>query len=101
MRSRWIPLHDSSGFPTGVGSGVLCNIRYPVNTYCGGATQEQSQKFLAIWAEFNDDTGVFCVDAANFNRILPLNNATGNWSTQDLQCIEDSSQESPESNRDN
>ena len=40
-------------------------------------------------------TAVFCIDATNFNCILPLNNATGNWSTQDLQGIEDS-WESPE-----
>ena len=90
MRSRWIPLHDSSGFPTGVGHGVLCNIRYPVNTYCGGATLQQGQKLLAIWTEFNDDIGVFCVEAANFNCIFPLNNAPGNWSTRELEDMEHS-----------
>ena len=96
MRSRWIPLYDDSGFPTGVGHGVLCNIRYPVNTYCGGATLQQGQKLLAIWVEFNDNIGVFCVEAANFNQIPPLNNAPGNWSTRELMLeTEDSC--SPES----
>ena len=84
MRSRWIPLHDSSGFPTGIGNGVLSNIRYPVHTFCGGATLQQGKKLLAIWTQFNDDVGVFCVDAANFNHIHVLNNAPGNWSTQHL-----------------
>ena len=99
MRSHWIPLYDSSGFPTGVGHGVLCNVRYPVNTYCGGATLQQGQKLLAIWNEFHDDYGVFCVDAANFNHIRPLNNAPGNWSIQELGPEEDSDDESIESDR--
>lgn len=89
MRSRWIPLYDSSGFPTGVGHGVLCNIRYPIHTYCGGATLQQGQKLLAIWTQFNDDIGIFCIDAVAFNRIHTLNNAPGNWSTQDLDSSND------------
>ena len=84
MSSRWIPLYDSSGFPTGVGHGVLCNVRYPVNTNCGGATQEQGQKLLAIWAEFHD-TGVFCIDAANLIEYLPPDN----WSIRLLDVMED------------
>jgi hypothetical protein len=85
MRSHWIPMHDSSGFPTGVGHGILSNIRYPTNTYYGGATPQQGQQLLAIWSQFHDDYGVFCIVAANFNSIPPLNNAPANWSTQNLQ----------------
>jgi hypothetical protein len=75
MQSHWIPMHDSSGFHKGVGHGVLSNIRYPTNTYCGGATPQQGQQLLAIWNQFHDNYGVFCIAAANFNSIPPLNNA--------------------------
>ena len=54
LESYWIPVFDSSGFPTGVGHGVLCNIPYPIHTYYGGATLEQGQHLLAIWNAFND-----------------------------------------------
>ena len=101
MQSHWIPMHDSSGFPTGVGHGVLCNIRYPTHTYCGGATPQQGQQLLAIWNQFHDDYGVFCIAAANFNSISPLNNAPGNWSTRDFESsmandISSSDSEDPE-----
>lgn len=92
MQSHWIPMHDSSGFPTGVGHGVLCNIiryiRYSTHTYCGGATPQQGEQSLAIWSQFHDDYGVFCIAAANFNSITPLNNAPANWFTRDLQHLE-------------
>ena len=97
MQSHWIPMYDSSGFPTGVGHGVLCNIRYPTHTYCGGATPQQGEQLLAIWNQFHDDYGVFCIDAANFNSIPPLNNAPGNWSTRELQEVESSMADSSNS----
>lgn len=71
MRAKWIPVYDSDGYPTGVGHGILCNLRYPVHTYCGGANQWQGQKLLAIWNEFDDKYGVFCIDYANFIQFLP------------------------------
>lgn len=77
-------MFDDDGFPMGIGHGVLYNLRYPNYTYCGGAAWEQGQKLLSIWHEFHDEYGVFCIDAANFNPIPPLNNAPANWSTEDL-----------------
>ena len=57
-------MYDDGGFPTGLGHGVLCNIQYPVNTYCSGATLSQGQKLLSIYNEFFDPNyGVFCVDS--------------------------------------
>ena len=72
MQSHRIPMYDSSGFPTGVGHGVLCNIRYPTHTYCGGTTTQQGEQLLAIWSQFHDDYGIFCIAAANLIPFLLL-----------------------------
>ena len=91
MRAKWIPVYDSDGYPTGVGHGVLCNLRYPVHTYCGGANQWQGQKLLAIWNEFDDKYGVFCIDYCNFNSIPPMYTAPANWSTRHISDFQDNS----------
>ena len=60
-------MHDSDGYHTGVGNGILCDLRYPVHTYCGGTNPRQGQKLLAIiWNEFHYKYGVFCIDYATF-----------------------------------
>lgn len=82
MDSRWIPLPTDFGWRKR--NGWLSNLRYPNNAYCGGATPQQGQKLLAIWQQFDDEIGVFSIDYANFNTILPLNNAAANWSTAEL-----------------
>ena len=89
LQSRWIPMHDSDGWPTGVGHGVLCNLRYTTNSYCGGATPQQGNKLLAIWNEFDDVYGIFCVAYANFNHIPSIYTAPANWSTVCLEDLED------------
>ena len=44
----------------------------PPPTVHGGATLQQGEQLLAIWNQFHDDYGVFCITAANFNSIVLL-----------------------------
>lgn len=101
METRWIPMDDDDRET----SGYLCNVRYPTHTHFGAATPEQGRKlFYEIWQSFSDEYGVFTIDYANWNRILPLNNAPGNWTTQQLSESDTMSHESsstPESDVDN
>ena len=69
MQFHWI---TSSGFPMGVGHGVLSNIRYLTHTYCGGARAQQGQQLLTIWSQFHDNYGVFCIDVTNIVPYLML-----------------------------
>ena len=65
--------------------GFLSNLRYPAHTH-SAATPEQGRKlYYEIWQTFGDEYGVFTVDYSNWNTILPINNAPGNWSMQDLK----------------
>ena len=63
-------MYDDSGFPTGVGHGVLCNIRDPVDTYCGGAKSCPSiMNCLILMVCF------VLIQQLMWDPISPLNNA--------------------------
>jgi hypothetical protein len=94
MKAKLIPMYSADGCPIGVGHGILCNIRYPVNTYCGGANQCQGQKLKAIWDKFDDEYGIFCIDYTSFNAILPMYTAPANWSTVRVHNFRDGSSDS-------
>ena len=83
MESHWIPMDNE--YPR-KSYCYLCNLRYPTYTHFGAATPEQGRKlYYEIWQSFNDEYGVFTTDYSNWNTILPLNNAPGNWATQELR----------------
>ena len=83
MESHWIPMDNE--YPR-KSYGYLCNLRYPTHTHFGAATPKQGRKlYYEIWQSFNDEYGVFTTDYSNWNTILPLNNAPGNWATQELR----------------
>ena len=90
METHWIPMEYDN--PERKTRGFLCNLRYPTHTHFGGATPEQGRElYYEIWRNYDDEYGVFIADYSNCNPILPINNAPGNWSTQDL--IQDATSE--------
>jgi hypothetical protein len=94
MKAKLILMYSTDGYPLGVGHGILCKIRYSVNTYCGGANQCQGQKLKAIWDKFDDEYGIFCIDYTSFNAIIPMYTAPANWSTVRVHNSRDGSSDS-------
>ena len=95
METHWIPMDSDCEYPERKTHGYLCNLRYPTHTHFGAATPEQGRSlYYEIWQSFNDQYGVFTTDYSNWNTILPLNNAPGNWSTQELRESDNMSEDS-------
>ena len=101
VETHWIPMDNDSEYPERKTHGYLCNLRYPTHTHFGAATPEQGRSlYYEIWQSFNDQYGVFTTDYSNWNTILPLNNAPGNWSTQELRESDTMSEDSRPSTTD-
>ena len=65
--------------------GCLSNLSYPAHTHSAATPEQRRKLYYDIWQSSGDEYGVFTVDYSNWNTILPINNAPGNWSMQDLK----------------
>ena len=90
MACYWGNVEDEGLPERGHETGQLLRITYPqtAHTYWGGATRQQGHELLSMWLSYGDSYGVFGVhqDTIEFPEIPPLNNASSNWSTVDLDA---------------